>query len=124
MEEEVGLQTRASWGRELTLESLETRDYSSSYLPRLTTFFPVFDLKRVSLGGVNSDAMIPLTTIVRSCATTLEALSLGFIGHTDGGTEGTCFSRLPFYITLSLPFHQPPCCALTAGSRPCPLSVF
>ena len=95
MEEEVGPQTRAWWQRELTLESLETRDYSSSYLPRLTTFFPVFDLKRLSLGGVNPDAMIPLITIVRSCATMLAALCLGFIGYTDGGTEVTCFSRLP-----------------------------
>lgn len=124
IEEEGDPQTRASWRRELALESFEISDLSSSYLSRLTTFFPVVQLKQLTLGGVDPDAMIPLVAIVRSCATMLEALSLCFITGSDGGREGMCFFRLPLEITLSPPsYYQPPCCALKAGFRASQLSV-
>ena len=91
--EELEPDTWVSWSEVLALESLEVVDYSTWYLSSLPTLFPV---KKLTLRGLDTDSAV---TFMKSCATTLEYLSLGLSNYTTGMAEGV----FQVYLQLGRP---------------------
>ena len=94
MEEEVSPYIRESLPKIMVLKSLKINDNSASYLSHLPPFFPTIQLKELSITSINGDSVKSLYTFLRSCATTLESLTLNFNHVMGANGQGDSFLRL------------------------------